>query len=165
MTSERERSDTSEHRSIVVATEIARTPDDVWDHVRAIERHVDWMHDAAAIRFLGEQREGVGTRFECDTRVGPFSTTDVMEITSWDPGRRMGVRHIGVVRGVGEFTLHPLPGDHTEFHWSEDLEFPWYMGGSVGAWLARPVLRWVWRRNLAALKREIEAPPPAAPDG
>ena len=59
-------------------------PEEVWADVRDIESHVTWMQDAAAIRFLTDHREGAGTRFECDTKVGPFSLTDVMEITSWE---------------------------------------------------------------------------------
>jgi len=146
----------SGHRAIVVSTTIDRPVAEVWEHVRTVERHVDWMHDAVAIRFLTDRTEGVGTRFECDTRIGPFSTTDVMEITAWDPERRMGVRHVGMVEGTGEFTLHPLAGDRTEFRWSEDLRFPWYLGGPLGALVARPVLRAIWRRNLAALKIAVE---------
>jgi hypothetical protein len=65
----------------------------------------------------------------------------------------MGVRHTGIVVGDGEFTLHAEPGGGTRFTWDEDLRFPWWMGGPVGAWLSVPVLRAVWRasmRNLAA---------------
>jgi Polyketide cyclase / dehydrase and lipid transport len=147
-----------EQRAIVVSTTIVRPPAEVWQYVRVVERHVDWMHDAVAIRFLTDRTEGVGTRFECDTRVGPFSTTDVMEITAWEPERRMGVRHVGMVTGTGEFTMRALAEGLTEFRWSEDLRFPWYLGGAVGAFVARPVLRAIWRRNLAALKAEIEQP-------
>ena len=51
------------------------------------------MADAEVIRFLTEQTAGVGTRFECVTKVGPIRLTDEMEITEWEPGRAMGVRH------------------------------------------------------------------------
>jgi uncharacterized membrane protein len=152
-------SDSAGRRAVVVATTIDRPVGDVWEHVRVIERHVDWMHDAVAIRFLGERTEGVGTRFECDTRIGPFSTTDVMEITAWEPERRIGVHHVGVVTGTGEFTLRPLGGDRTEFRWSEDLRFPWFLGGAVGAFVARPVLRAIWRRNLDTLRGVLDPPP------
>jgi uncharacterized protein YndB with AHSA1/START domain len=143
-------------RAVVVSTVIDRGPAEVWADVRDIASHVDWMHDAVAIRFLTDQREGAGTTFECDTKVGPFRLTDVMEITSWDDERRMGVRHVGLVEGTGEFTLRELAPDRTEFRWEEDLVFPWYMGGPVGAFFARPVLRLIWKRNLAHLTARIE---------
>lgn len=143
--------------AVVVSTIIERSPAEVWADVRDIESHVSWMQDAAAIRFLSEQREGQGTRFECDTKVGPFSLTDIMEITSWEDERRMGVRHVGLVEGTGEFTLIELGPDRTEFRWEEDLIFPWFLGGPIGAFFARPVLRWVWKGNLKRLTARIEA--------
>ena len=142
--------------AIVVSTVIDRSPAEVWADVRDISSHVTWMQDAAEIRFLSEQSEGQGTRFECDTRVGPISLTDVMEITSWEEERRMGVRHVGLVEGTGEFTLIEAGPGQTEFRWEEDLTFPWWMGGPVGAFVARPVLRFIWKRNLARLKKRIE---------
>jgi hypothetical protein len=152
-------SDLASQRAIVVSVVIERPPSEVWSDIRDIGSHVDWMHDAVAIRFVTESTEGVGTRFECDTKVGPLSTTDVMEITEWEPERRMGVRHIGLVEGVGEFSLVDVPNG-TEFRWSEDLRFPWFMGGALGAFAARPILRWIWSRNLRALKVRIESSRP-----
>ncbi len=140
---------------LAVHTVIDRGPDEVWERLRDIGSHVDWMHDAVAIRFLSEQREGVGTRFECDTRVGPFALTDVMEIISWDVGRRMGVRHVGLVEGVGEFVLRSIEPGRTEFRWEEALRFPWYVGGPLAAIAARPFLRAVWKRNLARFRDSL----------
>jgi len=143
-------------RAVVVSTVIERSPARVWADLRNIESHVTWMQDAVEIRFLSERREGSGTRFECDTKVGPFSLTDVMQITAWEDERRMGVRHVGLVEGTGEFSLGQLGPERTEFRWEEDLSFPWFMGGPVGALLARPVLRFIWKRNLSRLKARIE---------
>lgn len=124
----------------------------MWEVVEPVERHVDWMADAASIVFDGPLRRGVGTRFWCVTEVGPLRLIDHMEITAWEPGRVIGVRHTGVVRGDGRFTAEPIDGGRgTRFTWTERLRFPWYLGGPVGALMARPVLRWIWRRNLAAL--------------
>lgn len=144
-------------RAVVVSTVIGRTPAQVWADVRDIGSHVTWMQDATEIRFVSDQTEGTGTTFECDTKIGPFSLTDVMEITSWEDERRMGVRHVGLVEGTGEFTLSAAGSGSTEFRWEEDLTFPWYFGGPIGAFLARPVLRFVWKRNLARLKTQIES--------
>ena len=46
-------------------------PAEVWRVLEPIDSHVDWMADAEMIRFVTEQTRGVGTRFECVTRVGP----------------------------------------------------------------------------------------------
>lgn len=138
---------------------IAAPPEVVWADVRDVASHVEWMADAEAIRFRSDTTEGVGTTFECDTRMGPFRLTDQMEITEWDPPRRMGVRHVGLVTGSGVFTLEPLGEVGTVFAWTESLRFPWWMGGPVGAAASRPVMGWIWRRNLTRLKTRIEQAP------
>src|SRR3546814_14870314 len=74
---------------------LAAPPDAVWRDLEDLATHSEWMADAVAIRFLTDQRSGVGTTFECDTKVGPIRLTDVMEITEWRPGKAMGVRHTG----------------------------------------------------------------------
>lgn len=144
-----------------VTVEIAATPEHVWTVIEPVERHVDWMHDAVAIRFQTDQRRGVGTTFLCDTKVGPIELVDRMEITEWVPGAVMGVRHIGVVTGVGRFTLTPIDlGRRTRFTWVESLTFPWWLGGPIGAWIAaRLVLGPIWKRNLQALRRIAESTP------
>ena len=85
----------------------------VWAELARLENHVEWMADATAIRFLTATRSGVGTRFECDTRVGPLRLTDVMEIIEWSPGESIGVRHRGSVSGTGRFLLTEASGSRT----------------------------------------------------
>ena len=143
---------------IRVAVEIDAPPDEVWDVVEPIERHVDWMADAVAIRFTGASTQGVGTTFECDTKVGPITLTDVMTVTEWEPGSRMGVEHTGVVTGTGVFELEPIDLDRrTRFTWTEDLRFPWYLGGRVGEVVGgRAVMKQIWKRNLRRLQALVE---------
>jgi len=143
-------------RAVIVSTVIERELAEVWTEVRDIASHVEWMQDAVEIEFIGERREGVGVRFRCRTKVGPFSLTDVMEVVSWVENHQMGVRHVGLVEGTGEFTLREFATNRTEFQWQEDLLFPWYLGGSIGGFVARPVLRKVWRGNLRRLKARLE---------
>jgi hypothetical protein len=142
-----------------VAIDISATPADVWGVVEPVERHIDWMHDAVAIRFVTDQHRGTGTAFLCDTKVGPFKLVDKMEITEWIPGGAMGVRHVGLVTGTGRFTLTPIDlGRRTRFSWDETLVFPWWLGGPIGSLVAgRIVLRAIWKRNLRELKRIVEA--------
>jgi hypothetical protein len=141
-------------------------PPAVWNDLADIGRHTEWMADAVAIEFLGEQRQGVGTRFDCLTRVGPFRTRDRMVITEWTDGRKMGVRHTGMVSGQGHFVLEPqtAPGEpeRTLLSWHEQLRFPWYMGGRLGAALAaKLVFRRLWRGNLRRLAARFSRPPAA----
>jgi len=140
---------------IRVGITIAASPDDVWRAVEPLERHVDWMADAESIHFTSTRTRGVGAAFDCATRVGPVRTTDHMQVVEWDAPRAMGIEHRGAVTGRGRFTLAPW-GGATRFSWQEELTFPWWMGGPVGAFLARPVLHAIWRRNLRRLKHIVE---------
>jgi len=146
---------------ITVSIELNASPARVWEIVEPVERHIDWMADAVAIRFHSDQTRGVGTSFDCDTKVGPIKLTDKMEITQWMPNEAMGVRHSGIVTGTGVFTLSPLDGGkRTQFTWSEKLTFPWWLGGPIGEVIGGGiVLKAIWRRNLKKLKALVEASP------
>ncbi len=141
---------------IEVTTTIDAPPEAVWARIEDVGTHVDWMADAEAIRFTSNQTSGVGTTFDCDTKVGPLKLTDAMAITEWDPGRSMGVRHEGLVTGEGRFTLTAAGEGQTEFAWAERLRFPWWMGGPVGGAIGAPVLKAIWRKNLKRLKALVE---------
>ncbi len=145
-------------RGITISVEIDAPPARVWKIVEPVEHHIDWMHDAIAIRFTGEQTRGVGTEFLCDTRVGPIKLVDRMEITEWTPGEAMGVKHTGIVTGDGRFTLEPIDlARRTRFTWTETLTFPWWLGGPLGALVGgKLVLRPLWKRNLGNLRRLVE---------
>ena len=144
---------------LTVGITIDAPPPDVWRVVEPIEHHVDWMADAVSITFTSTIRRGVGTQFDCLTRLGPLHTTDRMGVTEWVPGEVMGIEHRGVVTGSGRFTLEPAEPAGTRFTWTEELTFPWWMGGAAGAIAAKPVLRAVWQRNLRHLKRLVERGP------
>ena len=77
----------------------------VWQVIEPIEHHVDWMTDAVSITFTTAQRRGVGTEFECVTKIGPFRTIDRMIVTEWEPEQAMGIEHRGLFTGTGRFTL------------------------------------------------------------
>jgi uncharacterized protein YndB with AHSA1/START domain len=145
---------------IRVSTTIDAPPARVWDDIKDIASHVQWMEDAVAIRFTSSKRAGVGAAFDCDTKVGPFRLTDRMEVTEWKPRKVMGIRHVGLVTGTGRFTLRRRRRGRTTFRWEERLVFPWWMGGPVGAEVGGLVLRLVWKRNLRNLRRRFEAQPP-----
>ena len=68
----------------------------------------------------------------------------------------MGVRHEGVVTGVGEFHLSETSSGGSRFSWREDLSFPLWLGGPIGEVVAKPILTAVWKRNLKKLKASLE---------
>jgi len=142
---------------IRVSTVIKATPGEVWGVVRHVGHHVEWMEDAVAIRFTSGRTSGVGTTFDCDTKVGPFRLTDQMEITRWEPNKAMGVRHVGMVTGTGVFTLKAVRGGRTKFTWAEKLIFPWWMGGPFGSAVGGEALRLIWKGNLRNLKEIVES--------
>lgn len=143
---------------IRVSIDISAPIERVWQIVEPVERHVDWMADAESIDFVTDQRRGVGTSFLCRTKVGPIRLTDKMRITRWEPNRAMGVEHVGLVTGSGEFTLTALDNSRTQFVWEEKLTFPWWLGGPLGAFVGgKIVLRGIWRANLRRLAALCEA--------
>lgn len=142
---------------ISVCRSITVSPEDLWADLADIASHQEWMADAERITFRTQQRRGIGTVFECRTRLGPIAVTDVLEVTEWEPAVAMGIVHRGAVSGTGRFTLHEAGDRRTHFCWTEDLRFPWWLGGVVGAWLGRPVFRLIWKRNITRLKQRVES--------
>ena len=140
-----------------LCTTIGVSVEQVWQTVESIESHVKWMADAESITFATDHHAGVGTEFDCLTRVGPFTTVDRMRVTEWEPQRVMGIEHRGVVTGSGRFTLRAAPAGITEFCWDEELRFPAWLGGAIGERAGRPVLMRIWRANLRRLRALAEA--------
>lgn len=122
----------------------------VWDALADIGAHVEWMADAESIRFTSSSTEGIGTAFECVTKVGPIRLVDRMEVTEWAPERAMAVRHTGIVTGEGRFTLTPM-GARTELAWTEALAFPWWLPSLP----ASIVMKQIWRWNLRSFERTL----------
>jgi hypothetical protein len=126
------------------------SPERLWEELADLASHSEWMADAEAISFIGDQTTGVGTRMRVPTKIGPLRTNDLMTVTGWEEGRMIEVVHIGAVSGTGRFEVVAVEGG-SQLDWSESLRFPWWLAGPVGAWLARPILKWVWRANLKRL--------------
>ena len=141
---------------IKVTTVIDAPPKVVWSELQDISTHVRWMADAEEIRFTSRRHRGPGTTFECDTKVGPFTLTDELEVTSWKERREMGVRHTGVVTGTGRFRLRRARRGRTRFTWEEQLSFPWWLGGPVGGVVGAQVLKVIWKGNLRRLRAGFE---------
>jgi len=141
--------------TIEISTYINVSPEMLWEELRHIDRHVNWMNDAVSITFTSPTTEGVGTQFSCLTKVGPLKTTDIMTITQWEEARTMGVEHVGLVKGAGTFQI-ALQCEGSTITWRESLTFPWWMLGSIGSLFASPILQLIWKKNLKNLKGIVE---------
>ncbi|MCQ3802658.1 MAG: SRPBCC family protein [bacterium] len=139
-----------------MSIQISAPVDQVWEKLSDLATHSEWMSDATTILFDGDQRRGVGVAMTVPTRVGPLRIVDTMEVDEWVEKERIGVKHTGRIGGWGRFELF---GDQ---HGSilvrkEQLHFPWYMGGPVIEWFARPILRRIFRANLVSFGRWVES--------
>jgi len=143
---------------IRIFQEIEAPPEVVWNAISNIQTHVNWMADASKIRITSEQTQGVGTTFDCDTKVGPLRTTDKMQVTEWVPNQILSISHKGLVEGKGSFILEKPSECRTLFVWEENLDFPIFLGGKITEFIAKPVLKKIWRGNLYKLKQLVEKP-------
>ena len=141
--------------TIQISVNVSVSPQVLWEELRHIDRHVNWMNDAVSITFLSPATEGVGTAFSCLTKVGPFKTTDLMTITQWEDNKTMGVEHTGLIKGTGTFQIHPH-GEESTITWKESLSFPLFFLGPLGALAATPLLTYIWKKNLNNLKNIVE---------
>lgn len=134
---------------VEVSRYVFAPPDVIWDVLVDWERQADWMVDALDVEILSDQREGVGVRLRCPTRLLGLTVNDEMEVTAWEPPRRLRVDHLGrVIRGWGEFELtRTRIGTHLV--WREEIPVP-------GALLVRPYVRWLFGRSLDNLKQTCE---------
>ena len=85
---------------ITVETELAAEVEEVWEDICDIASHVEWMHDAEAIVFTSDQTQGLGTTFDCLTKVGPIRLTGVAR-GAWRELTGAEVASLGEVRARG----------------------------------------------------------------
>ena len=143
-------------KRIKVSTIINKPLQIVWDEVKIMENHVNWMQDAANIDFLSENTSGINTKMKVLTKVGPIKLNDVITVTRWDEMKSIGVIHEGIVTGEGVFFLSSVDEDSTKFEWVEELKFPIYLGGPIGEFFGGLLLKRIWKKNLENLKNIIE---------
>ncbi|HEX5478882.1 MAG TPA: SRPBCC family protein [Dehalococcoidia bacterium] len=148
------------HLDITILIDAA--PDVVWHVLADLERQGEWMVDVRRIDVVSERKRGAGAVFDVTSELfGLPIVRDVMEITAWDPPRRMDVLHRGQFHGTGSFILDPAAAGTTRMWWLEDFEPPLGRLGELAFRLAvRPHLLRAFGRSLRNLKRLAEARAP-----
>ena len=135
--------------------ELGLPPGEAWRRLLAWEDQITWIEDAVSVRVLTSHRGGVGVIVAVRTRVlGVPLLTDRLEVTVWDPPRRLVMAHRSLVRGVGEWLLQPVGGG-TRFTWTEDLALPIPILGELLLLMYRPFMHRLMRSSLSNLKRMV----------
>lgn len=136
-------------------TDLPVLPEEAWNSVLGWEEQVAWMKDAASVRVLTSHRQGVGVIVAVRTRVlGVPLLTDRLEVTVWEPPRRLVMAHRGLVRGVGAWLLEPA-GHRTRFTWTEELRLSVPVLGRLALLAYKPFMRRHMRRSLSNLQRML----------
>ena len=75
------------------------------------------------------------------------------------PGHGLAVIPDEGATGDRDHVVVPIDLDRrTRFTWTEELVFPWWLGGPIGALVGgRVVMGAIWRRNLRALAKIVES--------
>ena len=123
-----------------------------WELLGRWEDQARWMKDADSVRVVTAQRDGVGTRIAVKTRVLNVPLfTEQLEVTVWDPPRRLVMAHRSFVRGVGTWVFEPVEGG-ARFTWTEDLSLPVPLLGELALRVYRPFMRHLMRGALGNLQ-------------
>jgi carbon monoxide dehydrogenase subunit G len=140
---------------------VAAPPEAVFAAVADFQAQSEWVAFTTVTTEGGPHR--VGERLVAVTKVAGVGFSDPMEVTGWDPPRRIEVRHHGrVVRGTGTFLVEPAPGG-AWLRWAEDLDLPLGAAGRAGFAVVGPAFRLLLRRSLRRLARKVEARPRGGP--
>ncbi|GAA2877540.1 SRPBCC family protein [Streptosporangium fragile] len=136
---------------ISVSVDTHARPEQVFSVLTDWPRHDEWMVLTRARVDAGDGRSA-GSRLAAFTGVGPVGFLDTMEITEWDPPRRVAVRHTGrLVRGTGVFRVLPCEGGGSTIVWEEELEVPLGPVGRLGWRLLKPLNAALFRLSLRRL--------------
>jgi uncharacterized membrane protein len=142
---------------IVESIEIARSPDDVFAYLDALERHGEWQSAIVSVRRDTEGPTRAGTR-ATDVRKVPGSTRSVTyEITEHDPPRRVAFRGVnGPVRPLGSVRIEPAGEGRSRVTLELDLVGHGLLG-MIFAPLARSQARKEVPQDQQRLKERLEA--------
>lgn len=111
----------------------------------AFERVTDWRRHRVPLTRITVTPNG----FTARTAIGPVGFDDPMEVTLWDPPRRVVLHKLGrVVRGDATITVEPQ-GPGSVVTWSEDVTVV-----GVPRW-ADPVLRRALRAMIRLVLRRV----------
>jgi uncharacterized protein YndB with AHSA1/START domain len=132
-------------------------PAEAWRLLTRWEEQARWMHDADRVEVRSDRREGEGVVIAVKTRVLNVPLfTERLEVTVWDPPRRLVLAHRSFVHGLGVWALEPDESG-TRFTWIEDLSLGVPVLGELALRIYRPFMRRLMRGALADLRTYVLA--------
>ena len=139
--------------ALEIAATISASPEAIWNLITDWERQGDWMLEASDFVVTSPHREGVGVEAEATIRIAGIKTRDRIRVVGWEPNHRLAIEHLGWVSGVGEIYLTPSGPGRSHVFWREELHPPMGVLGAVGLTMLKPLMRRIFVRDVAVLKR------------
>lgn len=137
---------------VEASTHLPIPPEDAWRVLLLWEDQARWIRDADSVRVVSPHREGPGVRIAVKNRVLNVPLfTEVLEVTGWEPPRRLEMTHRSFVRGVGTWEL-AAEGSVSRFTWVEDLSLPVPVLGELALLVYRPFMRHLMRGAMRDLR-------------
>ena len=131
-------------------------PEVVWELITDWEHQDDWMLEASDFAVVSSHREGVGVEAEATISIGGIKTRDRVRITQWEPGRLLGIAHLGWVSGHADMKLLPSNGS-TRLVWREHFTPPLGVVGALGMTLFKPIMCRIFMRDVRVLAGLVRA--------
>jgi uncharacterized protein YndB with AHSA1/START domain len=129
---------------------VARSPDEVWPYVVERDKQARWSD--VPMTPLTSGPLATGSRMSLSFGDGPLRTSLTLEITDFEPARRLGFKTVsrGGIQWTGEYRLAPVDGGTTVSQ-EGTLAF-------TGLWrLAEPVVGAEIRRGEIAELEKLKA--------
>lgn len=140
-----------------LSVEVSRPVDDVFSYWADLERAPEWASPVIERRKLTDGATGIGTRFSAVDEFPGRKVEFELEITEFEPNRRMAAKWSEPMGGGWEATFDPVDGT-TRVTLSASMQPSGLMR------LMSPVMaRWArrqMRKDLEAFKERLETPTP-----
>jgi hypothetical protein len=142
--------------------EIAAPAERVWEVLADVPGQVRWMPEMKRVAVLTPGPVGEGSVGEATVRIFGIAVTDRVTITTFRPPEAFGIAHEGLFGGGGHITLRPgVAGETTIVEWEEHLVPP--LLPALGWLMSRPMIAWLYQRDLFLLRDLVEDQPGAIP--
>jgi uncharacterized membrane protein len=136
---------------------VIRAPAEVvWTYLVDWENLDRWMTEARGFKVTSPHRKGVGVTAQATISIAGITTTDPVRVSRWEPPFVLEIEHLGWVSGFGLMRCVP-EWSGTRVLWKETLNPPLGILGAAGLRVFKPIMRRVFEKDLALLKRLVES--------